>query len=126
MTLELGGKSLSAIFEDYNFDNAVWLPAFVITQNSGQACFAASRLYGQESIADEFIDPFTNAMSEKVIELGDRANPDTQLGLLADKGQLNRVSSFFEKHAGKIRVLIAGKQNGEKGCYWEPTVLLDP
>ncbi len=126
VTLELGGKSPSAIFEDCNFDNAIWWSTFAITHNSGQACYAASRLYVQESIADKFIEAFSKAMSAKISQMGNPSHPETQLGPLADKSQLSRVSSFFEQDAGKTRVLVGGKQHGDKGCYWEPTVLLDP
>lgn len=116
VTLELGGKSPSGIFEDCNFDNAVWWSVFAITQNTGQACFAASRVYVQESIAEKFIEAFTKGMSEKLNELAP----------LADKTQLSRVSSFFQQDAGRTKVLVGGKQHGEKGCYWEPTVFYNP
>ncbi|KAL2815084.1 aldehyde dehydrogenase domain-containing protein [Aspergillus granulosus] len=126
ITLELGGKSPSAIFEDCNFDNAVWWSVFAITLNTGQACFAASRLYVQESIADKFIDAFVKEMKEKINQLGDPNKPETQLGPLADIGQLARVASFFVNDRGATQVLVGGKQHGEKGCYWEPTVLYNP
>ncbi|KAJ5581016.1 hypothetical protein N7450_007317 [Penicillium hetheringtonii] len=116
VTLELGGKSPSAIFDDCNFDNAVWWSVFAITQNTGQACFAASRVYVQESIADKFIEAFTKGMSAKMNEL----NP------LADKSQLARVSNFITNDAGRTKILVGGKQHGEKGCYWEPTVFYNP
>lgn len=116
VTLELGGKSPSAIFDDCNFDNAVWWSVFAITQNTGQACFAASRVYVQESIADKFIEAFTKGMSAKMNEL----NP------LADKSQLTRVSNFITNDAGRTKILVGGKQHGDKGCYWEPTVFYNP
>ncbi|KAL6230136.1 hypothetical protein BDW75DRAFT_248918 [Aspergillus navahoensis] len=126
VTLELGGKSPSAIFEDCNFDNAVWWSVFAITQNTGQACFAASRLFVQESIADKFIDAFVKGMKEKINQMGDPTNSETQLGPLADKGQLARVASFLTNDGGATQVLAGGKQHGEKGCYWEPTLLYNP
>ncbi|KAJ5404231.1 hypothetical protein N7509_004102 [Penicillium cosmopolitanum] len=116
VTLELGGKSPSGIFEDCNFDNAVWWSVFAITQNTGQACFAASRVYVQESIADKFVEAFTKGMSQK----------QNELAPLADKIQLSRVSSFFQRDAGKTKILVGGKQHGDKGCYWEPTVFYNP
>ena len=120
VTLELGGKSPSAIFDDCNFENAVFWSTFAITQNTGQACFAASRLYVQESIAGKFIAAFTEAMKKKIEGLG------TELGPLADASQLQRVASFFERDAGKTQVLVGGKRHGDKGCFWEPTILFNP
>jgi acyl-CoA reductase-like NAD-dependent aldehyde dehydrogenase len=55
-------------------------------------------------------------MSEKINELAP----------LADKTQLSRVSSFFQRDAGKTQILVGGKQHGDKGCYWEPTVFYNP
>ncbi|KAJ5085308.1 hypothetical protein N7532_010079 [Penicillium argentinense] len=116
VTLELGGKSPSGIFEDCSFDNAVCWSVFAITQITGQACFAASRVYVQESIAEKFIEAFTKGMKEKMKELGP----------LADKSQLSRVSSFIQNDAGRTKILVGGKQHGNEGCYWEPTVFYNP
>ncbi|KAE8331411.1 aldehyde dehydrogenase domain-containing protein [Aspergillus sergii] len=126
VTLELGGKSPSAVFDDCNFENAVFWSTLAITQNSGQACFAASRLFVQESIADKFIAAFAQAMKEASNKLGDPTKPETQLGPLADSSQFARVSSFFQQDAGQTKVLVGGKQHGERGFYWEPTILLNP
>lgn len=126
VTLELGGKSPAAVFDDCNFDNAVWWTVFAITQNTGQACFAASRVYVQESIADRFIEAYSAAMKEKSKEIGDPSQPGTQLGPLADKGQLARVKSFFERDGGKTQILVGGKQHGTQGCFFEPTVFYNP
>lgn len=125
VTLELGGKSPAAIFEDCNFEVALFWSVLAITQNTGQAYFAASRLFVQESIAEKFIGLFTHAMTEAAKTIGDPTDPATQLGLLADKAQLARVASFFEKYGGKTKVLVGGKQRGTKGCF-EPTILLNP
>jgi acyl-CoA reductase-like NAD-dependent aldehyde dehydrogenase len=70
----------------------------------------------QEGIADKFVEAFTKGMSEKINELAP----------LADKTQLSRVSSFFQRDAGKTQILVGGKQHGDKGCYWEPTVFYNP
>ncbi|CEL11101.1 hypothetical protein ASPCAL14208 [Aspergillus calidoustus] len=125
VTLELGGKSPSAIFEDCNFDNAVHWSVLAITFNAGQACYAASRLYVQETIAERFTAVFAEKMKEKIQQIGDPTKAETQIGPLADKGQLARVASFFAND-NPTQVLVGGKQHGEKGCFWEPTVLYNP
>ncbi|BDD58163.1 hypothetical protein MAP00_003464 [Monascus purpureus] len=104
VTLELGGKSPAAIFEDCNFEVVLFWSVLAIAQNTGQACFAASRLFVQESIAEKFIGVFIRAMAEAAKTIGHLTDPATQLGPLADKAQLTRVASF-EKDGGKTKVL---------------------
>src|SRR4051812_25739011 len=50
VTLELGGKSPSIIFEDADLDSAVKWTNMGIYYNQGQVCFAGSRVYVQDTI----------------------------------------------------------------------------
>jgi len=56
VTLELGGKSPVAIFNDAKIDNALNGVTASIFGASGQSCIAGSRLYIQEKIYDEFLE----------------------------------------------------------------------
>ncbi|KAJ5683535.1 aldehyde dehydrogenase [Penicillium macrosclerotiorum] len=124
VTLELGGKSPAGIFEDCNLENAVQWATTAITQNSGQVCIAASRLYVQESIAEKFTEAFVKSMKAAAERVGDPDNEETGLGPLADKAQLARVESFFAD--GETQILVGGKRRGDTGCFFEPTVLYNP
>lgn len=120
VTLELGGKSPAAIFDDCNFDNAVMWTVNAMTANSGQVCIAASRIYVQETIADKFIEAYTAAFKKKL------ENIEGEVGPLADKQQFDRVASFFEKDQGNTKILAGGKRHGAKGCFWEPSIFYNP
>ncbi|KAA8642946.1 hypothetical protein EYZ11_001094 [Aspergillus tanneri] len=126
VTLELGGKTPAGIFEDCNLENAVKWAVDAITKNTGQVCIAASRIYVQESIAEEFVDAFVKSMKAAADGIGDPHSADTKYGPLADQAQLARVQSFFTEDAGKTQVLVGGHRHGEKGCFFEPTVLYNP
>ncbi|KAH8432027.1 aldehyde dehydrogenase family protein [Aspergillus melleus] len=126
VTLELGGKTPAGIFDDCNLDNAVQWATKAITSNSGQICIAASRVYVQESIAEKFIAAFVESIKASAENIGDPNSKDTQFGPLADKAQFTRVQTFFSEDAGKTQILTGGKQHGETGYFFEPTVLYNP
>ena len=69
VTLELGGKSPSLVFEDADIDAAVDGSLYGIFYNSGQSCEARSRLYVHKDIYDEFLEKFI--AKTKAIHLGD-------------------------------------------------------
>lgn len=56
VSLELGGKSPALIFDDADLDNAIEHSSTSFLRNSGQICFAASRVLVQEGIAPKFIE----------------------------------------------------------------------
>ncbi|XP_045655204.1 aldehyde dehydrogenase 1A1 [Ursus americanus] len=55
VTLELGGKSPCIVFADADLDNAVEFAHHGLFYHQGQCCIAASRLFVEESIYDEFV-----------------------------------------------------------------------
>ena len=60
LTLELGGKSPNIIFADAAIDQAVEGIVSSIWFNQGHVCCAGSRLFVEESVADEVIDKLTH------------------------------------------------------------------
>ncbi|KAJ9134850.1 Aldehyde dehydrogenase [Coniochaeta hoffmannii] len=122
VTLELGGKSPAVVFDDCNLDNAASWCANAITANSGQVCFAASRVYVQEGIYDKFVEKYKAAMVEKAAAVGDPDAEGTVMGPLVDKLQFERVNGFIERGASQGRLLVGGKKEVAKGFYVQPTV----
>ncbi|KAL4808010.1 aldehyde dehydrogenase domain-containing protein [Aspergillus unguis] len=122
VTLELGGKSPAVVFDDCNLDNAVTWCVNAITVNTGQVCFAASRVYVQEGIFDEFTKRYKAALEERAKAAGDPEQASTLMGPLVDKAQFQRVSGFLERGAQSHSVLTGGKSMGDKGFFVQPTV----
>jgi len=59
--------------------------------------------------------------------MGDTLNPDTFLGPVADKKQYDRVMGFLEEgKSSGAEILTGGVRKGEKGCFIEPTIFLNP
>jgi len=115
VTLELGGKSPAVVFDDCNLENAVTWTANAITANTGQVCFAASRVYVQEGIYDKFIEKYKQAMMDKKNAVGDPEDKETSIGPLVDEAQFKRVSGFIERgQQGQGKLLVGGQRVGDK------------
>lgn len=92
--------------------------------NNGQSCCAVERIYVHEAIYDEFVDAFVNEVSS--YKIGDPMAEDTFIGALTRKDQLNFIQSQIAEAKEKgARLLIGGKEWGEKGYYLEPAVLTE-
>ncbi|EGP88410.1 uncharacterized protein MYCGRDRAFT_41337, partial [Zymoseptoria tritici IPO323] len=127
VSLELGGKSPALIFDDADLDNAVEHSSTSFLRNSGQICFAASRVLVQENIAPKFIEAVKTAFENAAKLMGDPNLEETAFGPLADKKQFERVMSFLDgaKQEG-VQVLVGGERKGDKGTFVTPTIFLNP
>ncbi|MCX5694253.1 MAG: aldehyde dehydrogenase family protein [Candidatus Omnitrophica bacterium] len=128
MTMELGGKSASLIFNDVDLDVAVNSSLTSIFLNQGQMCTAMSRIFVQEGIYDSFLESFVQ--KAKRLKLGLADNHETQMGPLISDAQRKKVIAYIEKaKAEGGKVVCGGKipENAElkNGYFFEPTVLVD-
>ena len=64
VSLELGGKSPVAVFDDAEQENAINGITAGIFGASGQSCIAGSRLYIQKGIYDEFLEKLSKRASK--------------------------------------------------------------
>lgn len=114
VTLELGGKSPAIVFDDADIANAVQWCTSAIVANTGQVCFAASRVYVHEAIYDRFIEEYQRVMADKSKVVGNPKDPSMEIGPLVDAAQFDRVAGFIErgqKNAGKL--VVGGKKLGK-------------
>ncbi|KAF9888474.1 hypothetical protein FE257_008581 [Aspergillus nanangensis] len=125
VTLELGGKSPALVFDDCNLDNAVTWCVNAIAANTGQVCFAASRVYVQEGIRDQFVAKYKAALEERAKTIGDPDAKGTIMGPLVDESQFKRVMGFIERGASQGNLLTGGQRVGDQGCFVQPTVFTD-
>ncbi|KAF7193143.1 Aldehyde dehydrogenase [Pseudocercospora fuligena] len=124
VSLELGGKSPSLIFDDANIELAVAKSVEGIMANTGQICAMASRVFVQEGIADKFIEHLKGAFEafSKGTFIGDPSDPNTQVGPIADKKQFARVMEYLEIGKKDGQLVTGGIQRGENGLFVEPTI----
>ncbi|KAH6663808.1 Aldehyde/histidinol dehydrogenase [Halenospora varia] len=123
ITLELGGKGATIIFDDADLDNAVFWATLGITVNNGQICVAGSRVYVQAGIYDKFIEAFrTNSTKVKV---GDPLLGDTTKGPLVSTAQKDRVVAHIQKGLSEGATLLHGGENaGASGNFVNNTAFL--
>ncbi|KAL5603473.1 hypothetical protein FOVSG1_006223 [Fusarium oxysporum f. sp. vasinfectum] len=127
VTLELGGKSASIVFEDANLENAILHNSQSFLINNAQACSAASRLFVHENIAPKFIENLKQSFIQLSKAIGDPASEKTFLGPMVDKAQLNRVTEYIEgAKAEGIEVLAGGDRLPSSGQFMAPTLFLNP
>ena len=126
VTLELGGKSPAVVFDDADLQNAITWTANALTANTGQVCFAATRVYVQEGIYDKFVEGYKKALLEKAKTIGDPDAESTVMGPLIDKAQFDRVTGFIERgKSGQGTLLTGGSRVGDTGFFIQPTVFTD-
>ncbi len=124
VSLELGGKSPVMVFEDADLKSATNGVVAGIFGASGQSCVAGSRLYLQETIADDFVGELVERA--KQIKIGDPLTDETQMGPLATEAQLSRIDAEVRKAQDEgARLLHGGRHPPEMntGWFYEPTIL---
>jgi succinate-semialdehyde dehydrogenase / glutarate-semialdehyde dehydrogenase len=123
-TMELGGHAPGIVFEDADIDAAVKVLSASKFRNAGQVCIAPTRLLVQENVYDQFVDKFTAAT--KAIKVGDGLEPDTKMGPLVHSRRVDALEGFVadaKKRGAKVKT--GGNRIGNKGFFFEPTVVTD-
>ncbi len=93
-TLELGGKAANIIFADAAIDQAVEGIVNGIFFNQGHVCCAGSRLFVQESVADEVIQKLKDRMETLIV--GDPMDKNTDIGAINSRMQLERIEAYLD------------------------------
>ena len=93
-TLELGGKAANIIFADAAIDQAVEGIVNGIFFNQGHVCCAGSRLFVQESVADEVIAKLKDRMETLIV--GDPLDKNTDIGAINSARQLETIESYLK------------------------------
>jgi aldehyde dehydrogenase (NAD+) len=125
LQLELGGKSADIIFSDADLAKAVPGAAMGVYANSGQICFAGTRVLVQRSIVQTFTEQLLQFI--KTLKVGPSLNLETRLGPIISQRQLDNVLSYIDIGQREGAQLIHGGRRlaGElqNGFFVEPTVL---
>jgi len=124
VSLELGGKSPVAVFEDADQENAMNCITAGIFGASGQSCIAGSRLYLQKKIYDSFLNKLVDRA--KKIKIGAPMETSTQMGPLNSLKQLETIEKNIKltvNQGGKLK--CGGKRHNlsNKGYYFPATII---
>jgi|BarGraIncu00222A_1022003.scaffolds.fasta_scaffold19762_2 succinate-semialdehyde dehydrogenase/glutarate-semialdehyde dehydrogenase len=123
-TMELGGHAPVIIFDDADAAVAAKVMAASKFRNAGQVCISPTRFLVQEGIYDSFVEQFV--ANTKRLKVGDGLEAGTNMGSLANPRRSRAMQANVEdasKHGGKIKT--GGHRIGEKGNFFEPTVVTE-
>ncbi|KAM7014776.1 retinaldehyde dehydrogenase 3 [Tautogolabrus adspersus] len=121
VTLELGGKNPVIVFADCDLHLAVEETQKGAFYNQGQCCTAASRVFVEESIYEEFVR--LSVENTKKIVIGDPLDPRTSHGPQIDRQQFDKIMDLIE--SGKkegARLERGGAAVDNKGLFIQPTI----
>lgn len=125
VTLELGGKSPSVVFDDADLTQAVNGALYGIFYNAGQTCEARSRVLLHEAIADDFIALFSEKAQR--LRIGNPEDPQTQIGAITMREQFEKIQRYCEIAQSEGATKLFGGQalhpgdSLENGWFWSAT-----
>ncbi|MGF6709780.1 aminomuconate-semialdehyde/2-hydroxymuconate-6-semialdehyde dehydrogenase [Luteibacter sp. W1I16] len=128
VSLELGGKNPTIVFDDFDFNDASM--ATIVRSgfaNQGEICLCGSRLLVQRSIYNRFREAYLERV--RALRVGDPLDGASQLGALVSRAHFDKVVACIERAraeggtllAGGGRVAVEGRCSG--GWFIAPTVI---
>ncbi|MFO1171910.1 MAG: NAD-dependent succinate-semialdehyde dehydrogenase [Hyphomicrobiaceae bacterium] len=122
--MELGGHAPVIVGADADVVRAAKLGAGARFRNAGQVCIAPARFYVHESIKRQFVDAFVAAAKE--VKIGNGFEPGVSMGPLATPSGVESTEALIKDAvANGARLAFGGKRIGNKGFFFEPSVLTD-
>ncbi len=129
LSLELGGKNPTIIFEDADLESGIDTIVRSAFSNQGQICLCGSRILVHEKIADKFTSLFVEKV--KQLKVGDPLCTATNIGALVSAAHADKVMACIDlakSEGGKIltggeRIKLDGRC--ADGYFVAPTVISD-
>ena len=124
VTLELGGKSANIILEDAPIDQAVEGIINSIFFNQGHVCCAGSRLFVQESIAEQVLAKLKFRLQS--IYVGNPLDKNTDIGAINSKKQLETIEKYLAIGLAEGAEMYQPECTlPSQGFYCKPTLFTD-
>jgi len=126
LSMELGGKSPCVIFADADLDRAVDSALFGVFSLNGERCTAGSRILAERTVYDALVSDLA-ARAER-IQVGDPADPRTEIGALVHPEHYARVLGYVQAGRDEGARLVAGGTRPDHlhdGNYLAATVFAD-
>jgi len=122
--LELGGKAPVVVFNDVDLPSTVEGIKVGGLFNAGQDCTAATRVLCESGIYDEFVAELARAAAETRTGY-DPDDEDLFYGPINNANQLRHIAGLVDRAPDHAKVVTGGKQAGDRGYFYEPTVIAD-
>ena len=123
-TMELGGHAPVMIFNDADLEKAIEVTSMAKFRNAGQVCVAPTRFLVQDGIADKFTEGFVKAA--QALKVGNGLEDGITMGPLANERRIPVMEDMIHDAVSLgAELKTGGKRIGNKGYFFEPTVLAD-
>lgn len=123
-TMELGGHAPVIVAADADIDRAVRELATFKYRNAGQICVSPTRFLVENPACDAFLDEFTAYAKSLKVGPGHEAGVD--MGPLANERRIPALEGMIADAVDRgARIATGGRRIGNKGYFFEPTVLVD-
>lgn len=126
VSLELGGKSPTIVFDDADMEVALAGILFGVFSSTGQSCIAGSRLFIQRGIYDEFVTRLVAAT--KRLRVGHPFAEGTQVAPLIHRDHRTEVEAHVAQALEDGGTLLCGGSAPDgpeyaKGSFYQPTII---
>lgn len=121
---ELGGHSPVMVFDDVDVTAIAKQAAAAKYRNAGQICTCPTRFIVHERVHDSFVE--TMAGAAKAIKVGNPLDAANGMGPLANERRVAAIEGLVEDaKAHGAKIAAGGNRIGNRGYFFEPTVLTD-
>ena len=119
LSLELGGKNPTLVFDDVDISEAVPLAASAAFENSGQICLCGSRIYIHRAIYEKFTNAFVKYVQE-TYRVGETIGP------VVSRAHYDKIRGYLIQAQSENAKFLTGDvptESPENGYWITPTVL---
>ncbi len=128
LSLELGGKNATIVFDDCDFDAALSTAIRSAFANQGQICLCGSRILVQDTIYERFRDAMVDKVSR--MRIGDPMDPETKMGAVVSRAHRDKVLAAIATARGEGGAILCGggrhqprESRLQGGFFVQPTLI---
>jgi betaine-aldehyde dehydrogenase len=122
--LELGGKAPFVVFDDVDVEAIAQAAAASATDNSGQVCVSATRVYVEAGKANLVTEALVETM--RAVKIGAPYEDGVAMGPLISSTHRQSVQGFVQRAKSDGALVVTGGDvpaGLEQGYFFEPTVI---
>ncbi len=124
VTMELGGHAPAIVFDDADVETAAKILTAAKYRNAGQVCISPTRFLVQKGVYNQFIEHFV--AGAKKIKVGNGMDKESRMGPFANPRRVSAIEEMVQDAKAKgAQIAAGGHRIGNKGYFFEPTVVTD-
>jgi betaine-aldehyde dehydrogenase len=122
VTLELGGKNATIVFDDTDLPAAAAAAPYAAMDNAGQDCCARSRILVQRTVYEHFLDLFGAAVTG--VRVADPSSAQAEMGPLISAAHQEKVAGYLRGTEVAVTGSVPDGDGFAGGFWFPPSVVL--